>query len=290
MLIIIPLRLPNEKGKLYIHSMTEFDYQDYNQRFGGIARLYGVEGLTNLLHSHVLVVGLGGVGTWAAEALARSGVGSITLVDLDDICITNTNRQIHAMNGQIGKMKVHAIRERILAINPQCNVQAVEDFFTANTSDTILDKNYDYVIDAIDSLQSKCVLAAACKEKNLPLIITGGAAGKRNPSLIKIDDLGLACNDSLLFTMRKRLRQEFSFPSGAGFTRSKKQRFDIACVYSPEEPWYPKSDGSVCEMKEADTSIKLDCETGMGSITHITGTFGFMAASHVIDQIVLKVP
>lgn len=265
--------------------MQEFDYQDYNQRFGGVARLYGVEGLKNLLNAHVLVVGLGGVGSWAAEALARSGIGAITLVDLDDVCITNTNRQIHAMNGFIGQMKVHALRERILAINPQCQVNAVEEFFTASTKEMILDRPYDYVIDAIDSLQNKCILAAACKERNLPLIVTGGAAGKRNPTLIRVDDLGHACNDSLLFTMRKRLRQEFQFPSGAGFTRSKKQTFNIACVYSSEEPWYPKSDGSVCEMKEADTSIKLDCETGMGSITHLTGTFGFMAASHVIHHL-----
>jgi tRNA A37 threonylcarbamoyladenosine dehydratase len=268
--------------------MQEFDYQDYNQRFGGIARLYGVEGLKNLLSSHVLVVGLGGVGTWAAEALARSGVGSITLVDLDDICITNTNRQIHAMDGLIGKMKVHAIRERILAINPQCKVLAIEEFFTATSADMILDKKYDFVIDAIDSLQNKCVLAAHCKEKNIPLIVTGGAAGKRNPSMIKVDDLGLACNDSLLFSLRKRLRQEFSFPSGAGFTRSKKQIFNIACVYSAEEPMFPKSDGSVCSVADASVNLKLDCETGMGSITHVTGTFGFLAASHVIDKIALK--
>src|SRR3954466_2491353 len=111
--------------------MQEFNYEDYNLRFGGIARLYGTEGLKNLMHSHVLVVGLGGVGTWAAEALARSGVGSITLVDMDDICITNTNRQLHAMDGLIGKMKVHAIRDRIIAINPQCKVIALEEFYTA---------------------------------------------------------------------------------------------------------------------------------------------------------------
>ncbi len=268
-----------------IRLMQEFNYEDYNQRFGGVARLYGVEGLKNLLHSHVLIVGLGGVGTWAAEALARSGVGAITLVDLDEVCITNTNRQIHAMNGSIGKMKVAAISERILAINPQCKVSAIEDFFTASTAETILDKKYDYVIDAIDSLQNKCVLAAACKEKQLPLIITGGAAGKRNPSLIKVDDLGLACNDSLLFSLRKRLRQEFSFPSGAGFTRSKKQIFHIACVYSPEEPMFPKSDGTVCAVADLAVNLRLDCETGMGSITHVTGTFGFMAASHVIDKL-----
>ncbi|MBP9680323.1 MAG: tRNA threonylcarbamoyladenosine dehydratase [Bacteriovorax sp.] len=265
--------------------MQEFNYEDFNQRFGGIARLYGVEGLERLLKARILIVGLGGVGTWAAEALARSGVGSITLVDMDDICITNTNRQIHAMNGMIGKMKVIASRDRILAINPQCKVNAIEEFFTSKTCEQVLTTSYDYVIDAIDSLQNKCVLAAACKEKNIPLITIGGAAGKRNPAMIKVDDLGLACNDSLLFSLRKRLRQEFSFPSGAGHTRSKKQIFHIACVYSPEEPMFPKSDGTVCAVAEGNLNLRLDCTTGMGSITHITGIFGFLAASHVINQI-----
>ena len=267
---------------------TEFNFNDYNARFGGIARLYGTDGLDKLLSSHVLIIGLGGVGTWAAEAIARSGVGAITLVDLDDICITNTNRQIHAMDGLIGKMKVSAVADRILAINPQCRVSAIEEFFTAATADAILNTNYDYVIDAIDSLQNKCVLASKCKEKNLPLVITGGAAGKRNPTLIRVDDLGLACNDSLLFAVRKRLRQEFNFPSGAGYTRSKKQIFNIACVYSPEEPLFPKADGSICNIAEVGSSLKLDCESGMGSATHLTGSFGFIAASFVIEELVSK--
>jgi tRNA A37 threonylcarbamoyladenosine dehydratase len=270
---------------MYSPQMQDFNFQDYNQRFGGIARLYGVKGLTSLLNSHVLIVGLGGVGTWAAEALARSGVGSMTLVDLDDICITNTNRQIHAMDTMFGKMKVTAVAERILAINPQCKIYSIEDFFTASSAEIIFSTHFDYVIDAIDSLQNKCVLASVCREKNIPLIVTGGAAGKRNPTKIKVDDLGLACHDSLLFSLRKRLRQEFSFPSGAGFTRSKKQIFNIACVYSDEEPLFPKSDGTVCNISDVDTNLKLDCETGMGSITHITGTFGFLAASHVIDEL-----
>ena len=273
--------------KCIVRSMSEFNFTDYNQRFGGIARLYGTEGLNKLLNSHVLIVGLGGVGTWAAEAIARSGVGALTIVDLDDICITNTNRQIHAMNGLIGASKVIAIKNRILAINPQCNVTAIEDFFTEKTSEMILDRKIDYVIDAIDSLQNKCVLLAACRDKKIPVITVGGAAGKRNPSLIKVDDLGLACNDSLLFSLRKRLRQEFSFPSGAGFTRSKKQIFHIACVYSDEEPIFPKSDGTVCAIADVETNLKLDCETGMGSATHITGSFGFLAASHVINQLTI---
>lgn len=264
---------------------NELDHIDFNQRFGGIARLYGTEGLKKLLHSNILIIGLGGVGTWAAEALARSGVGAITLVDLDDICITNTNRQIHAHNTMFGVMKVKAIADRILAINPQCKVRAIEDFFTSSSADMILDQKFDYVIDAIDGLQNKCVLASKCQEKNFPLIVTGAAAGKRNPSMIKVDDLGLACNDSLLFSLRKRLRQEFSFPSGAGFTRSKKQIFNIACVYSSEEPMFPKNDGSICSIADLGANLRLDCETGMGSVTHITGIFGFMAASHVIAHI-----
>jgi tRNA A37 threonylcarbamoyladenosine dehydratase len=265
---------------------TDIDYDDYNKRFGGIARLYGTSALNKLLYSHVLIVGLGGVGTWIAEALARSGVGAITLVDLDDICITNTNRQIHAYESMYGILKVKAISDRILAINPQCKVSAVEDFFTINSADIILDKKYDYVIDAIDSLQNKCVLAFKCRELNFPLITIGGAAGKRNPAMIQVSDLGLACNDSLLFSLRKRLRQEFGYPAGDIYTRTKKQIFNISCVYSSENPVYPKPDGTVCDTMDAGTNLKLDCQTGMGSATHMTGIFGFIAASHVIDKII----
>lgn len=263
----------------------EFDYSDYNMRFGGVARIYGVIGLEKLLQAHVLVIGLGGVGTWAAEALARTGVGSITLVDLDDICITNTNRQLHAHDSMFGMMKVKAMANRISAINPQCKVTIVEDFFTAQNAHEILHYQFDYVIDAIDGIQNKCILASACKEKNIPLIVIGGAAGKRNPSLIRVDDLGLACNDSLLFSLRKRLRQEFNFPSGAGFTRSKKQIFNIACVFSDENPVFPMSDGTVCSIADSEKNLKLDCETGMGSLVHITGVFGFIAAGFVVDHI-----
>jgi tRNA A37 threonylcarbamoyladenosine dehydratase len=264
----------------------EFDYTDYNMRFGGVARIYGVKGLEKLLKAHVLVVGLGGVGTWAAEALARTGIGAITLVDLDDICITNTNRQLHAYDSMFGMMKVKATADRIKSINPQCKISAIEDFFTSSNAFKILDNQFDYVIDAIDGLQNKCILASACKEKNIPLIVIGGAAGKKNPALIKIDDLGSACNDSLLFSLRKRLRQEFNFPSGSEFTRSKKQKFNIACVYSQENPIFPKNDGTVCLIADPNSNLKLDCESGMGSLIHVTGTFGFMAAGHVVDHII----
>lgn len=264
---------------------TEFNSEDYNQRFGGIARLYGVQGLSNLLKARVLIVGLGGVGSWAAESLARSGVGAITLVDLDDICITNTNRQLPAMSGHYGKLKIQVISERILAINPQCQVHAIEDFFTSQSAEAILDNHFDFVIDAIDSLHNKCLLASMCRDKKLPIIITGGAAGKISPTQIQISDLGECINDSLIFRMRKRLRQEFNFPSGASSTRSRKQKFNMMCVFSPEEPMFPTPGGGICSVPDAETNLKMDCETGMGSVSHVTSIFGLMAAGHVVNTI-----
>lgn len=268
--------------------INEFNSEDYQMRFGGIARLYGVHGLKNLLKARVLVVGLGGVGSWVAESLARSGVGAITLVDLDDICITNTNRQLPAMTGLYGKMKIHAMKERILGINPQCEVHAIEDFFTEKTAAAILDNHYDYVVDAIDSLQNKALLVASCRDRNLHILITGGCAGKIDSTLIRIADLGLSENDSLLFRLRKKLRREFGFPSAAKTTSQKKQRFGITCVYSSEEQVYPTADGGTCAIPDSETNLKLDCETGMGSVSHITAIFGFMAAGHVINFIVKK--
>lgn len=265
--------------------INEFNSEDYQQRFGGIARLYGVEGLKNLLKARVLVVGLGGVGSWVAESLARSGVGAITLVDLDDICITNTNRQLPAMTGLYGKMKIHAMRDRILAINPQCQVHTIEDFFTDRTAAAILDNHFDYVIDAIDSLQNKALLVASCRDRNLPVLITGGCAGKIDSTLIRVSDLGLSENDSLLFRLRKRLRRDHGYPSAAKTTSQKKQRFGVTCVYSAEEPVYPTADGGTCTIPDAETNLKLDCETGMGSVSHITAVFGLMASGHVVNFI-----
>jgi tRNA threonylcarbamoyladenosine dehydratase len=268
--------------------MKDFNYDDYNQRFGGIARLYGVQGLKNLLNAHVLVVGLGGIGSWAAEALARSGVGSITIIDLDDICITNTNRQLPAMNGNIGKLKVEVLKERLISINPQCNVVAIADFFTEKTADNILNNKFDYVIDAIDSLTNKALLTAKCMNKNLPIIVTGGAAGKINPALIKITDLSLSENDSLLFRLKKRLRDQEVLPkvpmAKSSSTKSRKM-LNITCIFSNEEPVYPTPEGGICHTPDGDTNLKLDCESGMGSVSHITGLFGLMSAGHVVNTI-----
>jgi tRNA A37 threonylcarbamoyladenosine dehydratase len=261
--------------------MIEESSGEYNQRFGGIARLYGEQGLEQLKSAHICVIGIGGIGSWAAESLARSGVGAITLVDLDDICITNTNRQIHATLNTIGKMKVQMLRERILLINPDCQVRAMEDFFTQNTAAAVLDIQYDYIIDAIDSLENKCLLASLCREKNIPLITTGGAAGKRDPLQIQILDLGKSFNDSLLFQMRKKLRQDYHFEKPAGHSLSKRKDFNVMSVFSPEE--------EVIVLKtECNDIEKRNCDWGMGSTAHVTATFGFVAAGYVINQLTIK--
>lgn len=267
---------------------SEFNSEDYNQRFGGIVRLYGLEGAKKLLNAHVLVVGLGGVGSWGAESLARSGVGTITLVDLDDICITNVNRQLPALDGNIGKLKIAAMKERISKINPQCEVRCLEEFFTEKTADALLDINYDYVVDAIDSLKNKSLLISKCHERKIPVIITGGAAGKIDPSQIKLCDLGESLNDSLLFRLRKKLRQEFNFPSAEKSTINKRQKFKMMCVFSPENAIYPTSDGGTCHIPDPESNLKLDCDSGMGSVTHITAVFGLMAAGHVVNSIAKK--
>jgi len=276
---------------LHFPSMNEMHIDqnlEYKQRFGGISRLYGLHGLENLKSSSVLVVGLGGVGSWAVESLARSGVGTITLVDLDDICITNTNRQIHASSENYGKQKGEVLKKRILSINPNCQVHFREDFFTEKTAMAILDAQYDYAIDAIDSLHNKCLLYSLCKERNIPLIITGGTAGKVNPTLIQVGDLGDSFNDSLLFRMRKKLRQEFNVPNASKFTPTKRQKFHAQCVFSPEEPLFPTVDGGICTTPDPESNLKMDCETGMGSVSHLTAIFGFMAAGHVINTIAKK--
>lgn len=261
---------------------------EYQLRFGGISRLYGKKGASILEHSHVMVVGLGGVGSWAVESFARSGVGKISLVDLDDICITNTNRQLHATKETIGLSKAHALKQRILTINPTCQVILYNDFFTEKTAQEILEEKVDFILDAIDSLKNKALLVAECKKREIPLLVTGGAAGKIDPTKIIIQDLGESINDSLLFRLRKILRKNQLYPKGEKFSVKKKQKFNITCVYSPEDALYPTATGEVCHTPDQEISVALDCEAGMGSASHITAIFGFMSAGHIINSLVKK--
>ena len=258
---------------------------DSELRFGGMARLYGRAGLERLRAAHVLVVGVGGVGSWTVEALARSGVGTITMVDLDEICVSNVNRQLPALDGTIGRPKVEVLAERIRAINPACRIFARQEFFTEDSAERLLaptDPPVDFVVDAIDAVANKCRLIALCRARQLPVIVCGGAGGRRDPTQVRRADLALATHDRLLSEVRKRLRQEHGFPPAG-------KKFGVDCICSAEIPVFPQKDGSVCPAADAPAepgeSRRLNCDWGFGSATHVTGTFGFAAAAAVINAL-----
>lgn len=251
---------------------------NFDFRFGGIGRLYGAPALERFRTAHVCIVGVGGVGSWVVEALARSGIGKLTLVDLDDICESNINRQIHALDGLIGTSKIETMAERCRAINPECEVTTKHTFLTAKNVDEILAPRFDYVVDAIDSTNHKVAIIAACKRADIPVLTIGGAGGRIDPTQIAICDLARSINDQLLKRVRKQLRQQHGFP------RQKRRKFHIDCVFSPEEPMYPES----CDISEDESepkSVRLDCASGYGAATHLTGTFGFFAASHILKKL-----
>lgn len=255
---------------------------DFQQRFSGLGRLYSVDGLERLRAAHVCVIGIGGVGVWTAEALARSGIGALTLVDLDDICVTNTNRQLHALDGTFGKLKVEAMAERIHAINPSCKVDARAEFFTTKNAEDFLTSKFDCIIDAIDSVKSKCFLISECRQRGLPLISTAGAGGRRNPTTVRVVDLARVCNDPLAALVRKKLRREYDFP------KDPKLDFGIPCVFSTERPVYPRDDGSISTEREPGTDYRLNCDYGFGTAAFITGAYGFAAAAEAVRLITEK--
>lgn len=246
---------------------------DLARRFGGVARLYSEAGRNALAAAHVAVVGIGGVGSWSAEALARTGVGKITLIDLDMVAESNTNRQIHALDGIYGKAKVDAMAERILAINPQCEVRKIEDFVTAENVSTLLDPSMNAVIDAIDQARVKIAMIAHCRSLHLPIVVAGAAGGQIDPTQIRLADLSQTTQDPLLAKVRSALRREH------GFSRQKK--FGIPAVYSTEPLRYPEKN-IVCDTST--TSGGLNC-AGFGSSVCVTSVFGMVAASHVIRLI-----
>lgn len=251
-----------------------------DQRFGGIARLYGAEALDKLGKSHVAIAGIGGVGSWAAESLARSGVGEITLIDLDDVCITNTNRQIHAMSDTIGVAKVEAIAERIRKINPACTINLLEDFVTPSNVQTLLTSNMDAVIDAIDSIKAKAAIIAHCKRNKIPVVTVGGAGGQVDPTKVTRGDLAKTIQDPLAAKLRSELRRFYNF------SKNPKRRFQVECIYSTEQLRYPQPDGSVCFNKSAmENGTRLDCAGGFGAVVTVTATFGMFAAASVINRL-----
>ncbi|WP_017446304.1 tRNA cyclic N6-threonylcarbamoyladenosine(37) synthase TcdA [Gayadomonas joobiniege] len=253
---------------------------NFSNKFGGTARLYGEPGLKTLAESHVAVVGLGGVGSWAAEALARSAIGKISLFDLDDICVSNTNRQIHAVSGSYGQSKCAAMATRIQLINADCQIFAIEDFVTAETVREYITTEFDYVIDATDSVACKAAMIAHCKRNKIKMVTVGGAGGQLDPSQIQIGDLAKTIQDPLLAKVRNTLRREY------GFSRNPKRKFSIDAVYSLEQLKYPTNDGGTCLAKpEMQGGSGLDCATGFGAGVVVTGTFGFFAASLAIKRL-----
>ncbi|MDF1814583.1 MAG: tRNA threonylcarbamoyladenosine dehydratase [Verrucomicrobiales bacterium] len=252
----------------------------YAERFSGIGRLYGQAGMEKLAGAHVAVVGIGGVGSWTVEALARSGIGELTLIDLDSLCITNTNRQIHAVEGQVGREKAAAMADRAKLINPEISVHEEIEFFTENTAEELLAPGFDCVVDAIDSVKHKCFLIATCRDREIPLVVCGGAGGKTDPAGVSRDDLAFATNDRLLKMVRKRLRAQYDFPP-----EPTKAPFHIPAVFSTENARYPWANGTVCDRPEPGSALQLDCESGFGTATQVTGTFGFAAAAAAIQLI-----
>ncbi len=258
--------------------VTEGSNLNNERRFGGIARLYGQQALQRFSDSHVAVIGVGGVGSWAVEALARSGIGTLTLYDLDHIAESNVNRQLHAIEGNFGKAKVAVLAERVLTINPHCQVNPVELFIDQTTFGMLLDGGFDYVIDCVDNFRVKTALIAFCRSNKIPVITVGGAGGQTDPTRIRLADLSRSEQDPLLAKCRKLLRKEY------GFSSNTKRRFNIPCVFSSEQQCYPDAQGDVCLERPSDIESSLNCG-GYGSVMTVTASFGLVAVSYVLRRI-----
>ena len=249
-------------------------------KFGGIVRLYGLDGANALANSHVCIAGIGGVGSWCAESLARSGVGELTLIDLDDVCVTNTNRQIHALPSTVGQPKVEAIAQRIATINEKCKVNCVEDFVLPENVRELLTTEMDGVIDATDSISAKAAMIAHCKRNKIPIVTVGGAGGQIDPTQVMKGDLSKTIQDPLAAKLRSELRRNYNF------SKNPKRRFGVECIYSTEQLRYPQPDGSVCFNKSAmEGGTRLDCAGGFGAVVTVTATFGLFAAASIINRL-----
>ncbi len=252
---------------------------DLERRFGGVQRLYGADALGRFQSAHVCVVGIGGVGSWAAEALARSAIGQITLIDLDMVAESNVNRQIHALDDAFGKAKTDAMAERIRAINPACRVETIEDFVTPDNVEKMLGRGFDCVVDAIDQVRTKAAMIAWCARHGVALVTAGGAGGQIDPVRIEITDLARTVQDPLLAKVRSLLRKEY------GFTRDPKKKFGIPAVYSSEPVRYPEA-GAGCDIPASPAG--LNC-AGYGSSVCVTASFGLVAASEALRHVMQTV-
>jgi tRNA A37 threonylcarbamoyladenosine dehydratase len=256
-----------------------------SERFAGIERLYGTGSVATLARAHVCVIGVGGVGSWAAEALARSGVGQLTLIDADEVCVSNTNRQLHALDGQFGQSKVAVMATRARAINPAIELDAIERFLTPSTLDELLDRGYDLVLDACDAFRVKLETIAWCRRRKLPIVSVGSAGGRTDPTQIRVRDLSRTEHDAMFSLIRKKLRSDFHFP------RNPDRYFGVSAVYSLQNVQYPQADGTVCGQRPAGgESLNLACGGGLGAATHVTGAFAFAAVGKALEKLLAPAP
>lgn len=256
-------------------------------RFLGIDRLYGKGSATRLATTSVVVIGVGGVGSWAAEALARSGIGRLTLIDGDEVCVSNVNRQLHALQDTLGRIKVEVLAERLRKINPDLRVQPRAEFLTATKIPALLQERHDLILDACDAFRVKLELIAACRRVRQPLVVVGSAGGRTDPTEVRVRDLSRTEHDKLLSLIRKKLRQDFGFP------KRPERYFGVPAVYSLENVRYPQPDGSVCGLRpvvDASAGLRLDCGTGLGAAMHVTAAFASAAVARGIELLLKRAP
>ncbi len=258
--------------------------ETYNERFASLGRLYGASALPILQQMHIAVVGLGGVGSWAVEALARNGVGAITLIDFDEVSLSNINRQLPALTETVGEKKWAVLQQRIASINPACRVTVVDDFITDRNVRQRLSPEigFDYVIDAIDSIKFKAAIIHQCKRNKIAVITVGGAGGVTDPTQIEIADLVRVTNDPLAAKVRHQLRSHHNFSQNPSRT------FRVECVFTREQKRYPQADGTIGYQKPGIHGVSLDCRLGYGSAAYVTASFGFVAAARVINRTLKK--
>ena len=252
--------------------MTDLLQDDeYERRFAGVEKIYGDEAFRQYEHSHVMVIGIGGVGSWAVEALARTGIAELTLVDMDVIAASNINRQLPALSSTLGREKIEVMAERCLSINPRIRINVVDDYLTADNVKELLSNPPDVVLDCIDDVKAKLALMLHCRFNKIPLIVSGGAGGKLDPLKIRVADLSKTEQDPMLAKLRSQLRSK-------GICKKPKDKFGITCVYSVDNPFLS---AEVC------ASAGLRCG-GYGSAVVVTSSFAMIAVSEVLKKLAPK--
>ena len=238
-----------------------------SRRFGGVARIYGEQALASFARAHVCVIGVGGVGSWAVEGLARSGIGRLTLIDADHVAESNINRQLPALESTLGQAKTAALAQRIALINPDCRVVCVEEMVEPDTVQQLLPDDSDWVLDCIDHGRANVAIVQHCRRNKIPVITSGGAGGRRDPNRIRVTDLSRSQQDPLLAKVRRLLRENY------GYSRDPRRRFGIPCVWSEEPAKLPVE------------ATALSCAGGIGSSIAVTASFGFAAVAYVLEKI-----